>query len=145
MLERSSPTRLSQAGNLRRSTCGILQRALAVESAWCSPCDAQAKRNILWPPKKVPATGTNMVDLAADIVSAYVSHNSVQTSDLAALIGAVHSALSNVGKPASEAPRSEAAVPVKKSITPDHLISLFDEKKYKSLKRPLRTSHNMTP
>jgi predicted transcriptional regulator len=95
--------------------------------------------------EKVPATGTNMVDLAADIVSAYVSHNSVQTSDLAALIGAVHSALSNVGKPASEAPRSEPAVPVKKSITPDHLISLFDGKKYKSLKRHLRTSHNMTP
>lgn len=95
--------------------------------------------------EKVPATGTNMVDLAADIVSAYVSHNSVQTSDLPALIDAVHSALSNVGKPASEAPRSAPAVPVKKSITPDHLISLFDGKKYKSLKRHLRTSHNMTP
>jgi len=95
--------------------------------------------------EKVPATGTNMVDLAADIVSAYVSHNSVQTSDLPALIGAVHSALSNVGKPPSEAPRGEPAVPVKKSITPDYLISLFDGKKYKSLKRHLRTSHNMTP
>ena len=95
--------------------------------------------------EKVPATGTNMVDLAADIVSAYVSHNSVQTSDLAALIDAVHSALSNVGKPPSEPPRGEPAVPVKKSITPDHLISLFDGKKYKSLKRHLRTSHNMTP
>ena len=95
--------------------------------------------------EKVPATGTNMVDLAADIVSAYVSHNSVQTSDLPALIDAVHSALSNVGKPPSEAPRGEPAVPVKKSITPDHLISLFDGKKYKSLKRHLRTSHNMTP
>jgi predicted transcriptional regulator len=94
--------------------------------------------------EKVPA-GTNMVDLAADIVSAYVSHNSVQTSDLPALIGAVHSPLSNVGKPLSEAPRGEPAVPVKKSITPDHLVSLFDGKKYKSLKRHLRTSHNMTP
>jgi len=89
--------------------------------------------------------GTNMVDLAADIVSAWVSHNSIQTSDLPALIGAVHSALSNVGKPLSEAPRGEPAVPVKKSITPDHLVSLFDGKKYKSLKRHLRTSHNMTP
>jgi len=86
-----------------------------------------------------------MVDLAADIVSAWVSHNSIQTSDLPALIGAVHSALSNVGKPLSEAPRGEPAVPVKKSITPDHLVSLFDGKKYKSLKRHLRTSHNMTP
>ena len=96
--------------------------------------------------ENVPATGTNMVDLAADIVSAYVSNNSVPTSDLPALIGAIHSALSNVGKPqASEAPRGEPAVPVKKSITPDHLISLFDGKKYKSLKRHLRTSHNMTP
>ena len=95
--------------------------------------------------ENVPATGTNVVDLAADIVSAYVSNNSVPTSDLPALIGAIHSALSNVGKPqASEAPRGEPAVPIKKSITPDHLISLFDGKKYKSLKRHLRTSHNMT-
>jgi predicted transcriptional regulator len=96
--------------------------------------------------ESVPATGTNVVDLAADIVSAYVSNNSVPTSDLPALIGAIHTALSNVGKPqAPEAPRGEPAVPIKKSITPDHLISLFDGKKYKSLKRHLRTSHNMTP
>src|SRR5215207_6894746 len=96
--------------------------------------------------ESVPTTGTNVVDLAADIVSAYVSNNSVPTSDLPALIGTIHTALSNVGKPqAPEAPRGEPAVPIKKSITPDHLISLFDGKKYKSLKRHLRTSHNMTP
>jgi len=94
----------------------------------------------------VPANGTNVVDLAADIVSAYVSNNSVPTSDLPALISAIHTALNNVGKPqASEAPRGEPAVPVKKSITGDYLISLFDGKKYKSLKRHLRTSHKMTP
>ena len=56
--------------------------------------------------ENVPATGTNVVDLAADIVSAYVSNNSVPTSDLPALIGTIHTALNNVGKPqTSEAPR----------------------------------------
>ena len=70
--------------------------------------------------EKVPATGTNMVDLAADIVSAYVSHNSVQTSDLPALIDAVHSALSNVGKPASEAPRVSQPCRLK---SPSHRIT----------------------
>jgi predicted transcriptional regulator len=98
------------------------------------------------PAENVPTTGTNVVDLAADIVSAYVSNNSVPTGDLPALISAIHTALSNVGNPqAAEAPRGEPAVPIKRSITPDHLISLFDGKKYKSLKRHLRTSHNMTP
>src|SRR5215203_6560751 len=96
--------------------------------------------------ENVPATGSNVVDLAADIVSAYVSNNSVPTGDLPALISAIHTALNNVGNPqAAEAPRGEPAVPVKKSITGDYLISLFDGKKYKSLKRHLRTSHDMTP
>ena len=94
----------------------------------------------------VPTNGNNVVELAADIVSAYVSNNSVPTGDLPALINEVHAALKRAGTPAAaDAPRGEPAVPIKKSITPDYLISLFDGKKYKSLKRHLRTSHNMTP
>jgi predicted transcriptional regulator len=93
----------------------------------------------------VPTDGNNVVELAADIVSAYVSNNSVPTGDLPALINEVHAALKRAGTPAADAPRGEPAVPIKKSITPDYLISLFDGKKYKSLKRHLRTSHNMTP
>ena len=94
----------------------------------------------------VQTNGTDFVELAADIVSAYVSNNSVPTGELPALINEVHSALKNVGTPAAaKAPRGEPAVPIKKSITGDYLISLFDGKKYKSLKRHLRTSHDMTP
>ena len=90
---------------------------------------------------------TNFVELAADIVSAYVSNNSVATSELSALIGDVHSALVRIGGGVAEAP-SEAlkpAVPIKKSITPDYIICLDDGKKFKSLKRHLRTQYDMTP
>lgn len=90
---------------------------------------------------------SNLVELAAEIVSAYVIKNSVRTADLPELITSVHAALKNVGnpQPASEAAKPEPAVSVRKSVTPDYLISLFDGRKYKSLKRHLRTSHDMTP
>ena len=91
--------------------------------------------------------GSNFIDLAADIVSAYVSNNSVPASDLPALISEVHSALvrvtSGVVVPALEA--LKPAVPAKKSVTNDHIICLEDGKKFKSLKRHLRTQYNMSP
>jgi predicted transcriptional regulator len=88
----------------------------------------------------------NYIELAADIVSAFVSNNSVPAADLPALIASVHGALQNVGSPvqAPEAPAYQPAVPVKKSITPDAIISLIDGKPYKSLKRHL-TGHGLTP
>jgi predicted transcriptional regulator len=94
------------------------------------------------------SAGTNLTELTADIVAAYISHNSVRAEDLAGLINTVHAALGGVSTGAAapaEAEKRQPAVPVKKSITPDFLISLFDGKKYKSLKRHLRTSYNMTP
>ncbi len=94
----------------------------------------------------MPSAETNLVELAADIVSAYVSNNSVRTADLPDLIGSVHSALNTLGQASEAEPaKPEPAVSVRKSVTPDYLISLFDGKKYKSLKRHIRTSHNMTP
>ena len=94
------------------------------------------------------SASSNLAELTADIVAANVSKNSVHTNELASLIGTVHSALRGVengnGAAAPEEKR-EPAVSIKKSITPDFLISLFDGKKYKSLKRHLRTSYNMTP
>ncbi len=85
------------------------------------------------------------IELAADIVSAFVSNNSVPAADLPALIGSVHAALQNVSNPVrQETPTFEPAVPVKKSITAEALISLIDGKKYKSLKRHL-TGHGLTP
>jgi predicted transcriptional regulator len=85
------------------------------------------------------------VSLAADIVEAYVSCNSVRTADLAALINSVHTALTNLG--AVKAAPTEAPVPavsVRKSVTPDYLICLDDGRKFKSLKRHL-SSLGMTP
>ena len=87
------------------------------------------------------------VGLAADIVEAYVTHNSVRSADLAALITSVHTALTNLGA-VNTVPQPEPdlvpAVSVKKSITPDFLICLDDGKRFKSLKRHL-ASLGMTP
>ena len=89
----------------------------------------------------------NYIELAADIVSAYVSNNSVPSGDLPSLINDVHLALVKVAGNASEVPAEapKPAIPVKKSITPDYIVCLEDGKKFKSLKRHLRTQYNMTP
>lgn len=89
----------------------------------------------------------NLVELTAEIVSAYVSNNAVPTSGLAALIGDVHGALSRTARGAA-APVAEplkAAVSARKSVTPDFIICLEDGKKFKSLKRHLRTHYDLTP
>lgn len=89
-----------------------------------------------------------VIEMTADIVSAYVGNNSVSASELPNLIANVHRALAGVtnAQPevAPEAPK-EPAVPVKKSIHPDFLICLEDGRKFKSLKRHLRTKYNMSP
>ena len=92
-------------------------------------------------------TSNTFIELTADIVSAYVSNNSVPAGDIAALINQVHSALIRVSGGQSEiAPEPlKPAISVKKSITPDHIVCLEDGKKFKSLKRHLRTQYNMTP
>jgi predicted transcriptional regulator len=92
-------------------------------------------------------SGGTFIELTASIVSAYVSNNSVPSSDLPALIGQVHSALTRVSSGHGEAPSEppKPAVSVKKSITPDHIVCLEDGKKFKSLKRHLRTQYNITP
>jgi predicted transcriptional regulator len=91
-------------------------------------------------------TPLNYIELAADIVSAFVSNNSVPAADLPTLIGTVHAALQNVGQPAAkqEEPKPTPAVSIKKSVSPDYLISLEDGKQYKSLKRHL-TKLGLTP
>src|SRR3954470_9251505 len=89
----------------------------------------------------------NYIELAADIVSAYVSNNSVPAGELPSLIGDIHAALQRVGGGSVEAPveAPKPAVSLKKSVTPDYIICLEDGKKFKSLKRHLRTQYNMTP
>ncbi len=92
-------------------------------------------------------SGGTFIKLTADIVSAYVSNNSVPSSDLPALIGQVHSALTRVSSGQGESPAEppKPAISIKKSITADHIVCLEDGKKFKSLKRHLRTQYNMTP
>jgi predicted transcriptional regulator len=93
-----------------------------------------------------PANG-NFIELTAEIVSAYVSNNTVQASDIPGLINQVHTALSRVsGKSGDGAAEPlKPSVSPKKSITPEYIVCLEDGKKFKSLKRHLRTQYNMTP
>ena len=90
---------------------------------------------------------SDLVEMTAEIASAYVSANPVASQDLPGLIRTIYAALRDVAgavAPAAEiAP--EPAVSVKKSVTPDYIICLEDGKKFKSLKRHLRTRYNMTP
>jgi predicted transcriptional regulator len=90
---------------------------------------------------------SNLSDLTAEIVSAYVSNNNVRAEDLASLISDVHSALQQApnGKTEPAPEPQEPAVPIKKSVTPDYIISLENGQKFKSLKRHLMNSYGMTP
>jgi predicted transcriptional regulator len=90
----------------------------------------------------------SLTELTADIVSAYVSQNQIPADQVAALIATTYGALTSVANGAPEPVAVEAqkpAVSIKKSITPDYLISLEDGQQYKSLKRHLRTKYNMSP
>jgi predicted transcriptional regulator len=92
-----------------------------------------------------PAKG--FIDLTAEIVSAYVGNNTTPAAELPALIGQVHAALVRVSEgqaPAAPAPQ-KPAVSVKKSLTAEYIVCLEDGKKFKSLKRHLRSKYNMTP
>ncbi len=89
-----------------------------------------------------------LIELAADIVSAYVSKNSVPLAELPNVINSVHTTLNQIASGvtvATPAPLGEPAVPIKKSVTPDFIICLEDGKQFKSLKRHLRTAYGMTP
>ncbi len=93
------------------------------------------------------ANSNTYIELAADIVSAYVSNNSVAASDLPSLISEVHSALRRVtsGGPGVSMEAQRPAISAKKSIADSYLICLEDGKKFKSLKRHLRTKFNLSP
>ena len=86
--------------------------------------------------------GSNLIDLTADIVAAYVANNTVPSVELSGLIAEVYAALQRTSSGVAPEPAPEPlkpAVPVKKSVNPDF------GKKFKSLKRHLRTQYNMTP
>ena len=88
-----------------------------------------------------------LLEMTADIVSAYVGNNTVAAETLPSLIANIHAALSGVsnGPVEVEPEPKEPAVPIRKSIAPDFLICLEDGRKFKSLKRHLRTKYDMSP
>jgi predicted transcriptional regulator len=95
----------------------------------------------------MPGANDDLVELSADIVCAYVSHNALSPTDLPRLIAEVHVALRGLRSISVQAPAEELkpAVPVRKSISPDYIICLEDGKKFKSLKRHLRTHYDLSP
>ncbi len=89
---------------------------------------------------------SHLVELTVEVVSAYVGRNAVPAAELPALIGTVHKALQTVGTPAQtqEPQRLTPPMPIRKTVTPDFLISLEDGRRYRTLKRHL-TKHGLTP
>ena len=98
-------------------------------------------------PIQATTTDSDLVDLSAEIVCAYVSHNALSVGDLPKLISDVHAALNALSGASAVAPVVELkpAVPVRKSIAPDYIVCLEDGKKFKSLKRHLRTHYDLSP
>ncbi len=92
-------------------------------------------------------TASSLIDRVSEIVSAYVAHNPVPVADLPKLIERVHGVLVEIGSSGAvaEKPDLKPAVSVRKSVTDDHIICLEDGKKFKSLKRHLRTRYDMSP
>jgi predicted transcriptional regulator len=89
----------------------------------------------------------DLLRMTADVVSAYVSNNTLATGQLGDIIQAVYNSLRGLEGQAAEPPPEplKPAVPVRKSVTPVYLIFLEDGKKLKMLKRHLRSTYNMTP
>lgn len=87
-----------------------------------------------------------LIALTADIVAAHVGNNTMELSEIPALIRSVHEALATLGAPADEpAARPEPAVAIRASVRPDYIVCLEDGRKLKMLKRHLMTQYNMTP
>lgn len=96
----------------------------------------------------VPEANRTLVELTAEIVAAYVGKNTVTQTELPKLIAEIHRALSSAVKsPVTREEMNEAkpAVTIKKSVTADYLICLEDGKKFKSLRRHLRSHYNLSP
>ncbi len=92
------------------------------------------------------AKPTELLSLATNIVAAHVSNNSVAVADLPELIRDVYTSLATVGDAAAREPEKPTpAVPIRRSITPEHLICLEDGKQLKMLKRHLKTAYDMSP
>jgi MucR family transcriptional regulator, transcriptional regulator of exopolysaccharide biosynthesis len=90
-----------------------------------------------------------LLALTVDIVAAFVGRNDMQAVDLRGLITDVYCALSDsaagIVRESKESQDRRPAVPVKRSVHDEFIVCLEDGKKFKSLKRHLRTHYNLTP
>ncbi|RYB05629.1 MucR family transcriptional regulator [Lichenibacterium ramalinae] len=94
------------------------------------------------------AWGSRLIELATEIVSAYVAHNAVPASDLPTLMKTIHTALDRMQDGPAPEPVVEPqapAVPIRKSVTDDYIVCLEDGRKFKSLKRHLQAAYGLTP
>ncbi len=93
-----------------------------------------------------PSKPSDLLPLVTDIVAAHLSNNTVAVADLPQLIRDVYGALAVVGGGGQQtAERPNPAVPIKRSVTPDHIVCLEDGRKLKMLKRHLRTAFGLSP
>jgi predicted transcriptional regulator len=90
---------------------------------------------------------TDTIELTADVISAYVSNNPVPVTELPSLIAQVHQSLAGLSATSATKPveKHAPAVPIKKSVTLEYIVCLEDGKKFKSLKRHLKTKFGITP
>ena len=96
--------------------------------------------------KQAGLASSELLRMTTEVVAAYVKNNPLPTSELSKVIQTVHGSLKALNGGAVE--RSEPlkpAVPIRRSIAPDHIICLEDGKKLKMLKRHLRTAYSLTP
>ncbi|MAE50562.1 MAG: MucR family transcriptional regulator [Micavibrio sp.] len=92
------------------------------------------------------ANHDELLVLTSEIVSSYVANNKLEAHEITSVIEQVYKSLSGLGGASTlVADRPQPAVPIKKSVQPDHIICLEDGKKLKMLKRHLKTAYNMTP
>ena len=95
---------------------------------------------------KTSKSSTSVLRMASEIVSAYVSHNALPAAHIPELIQTIYKSLSDMEQSQGDAVKEplKPAVPIRRSITPEHITCLEDGKKLKMLKRHLRTTYNMT-
>jgi len=152
-------TRLARRRN-HAADGGCRSRTQRGASAVCRTCDAVAgdcgpRPFVAKLSQKTQKRGTQVaetanaktlsIELTADIASAYVSNNDLPAAELPGLIASIFGALTGAAAPQKAAEPQQPAVPIKKSITADHLICLEDGLKFKSLKRHLRTKYDLSP
>src|SRR6266404_8494945 len=96
-------------------------------------------------PDATVKSAEQLLRLSAELAAAYFSNNSPAISEIPNTITTIHQSLAGLSNGLAEAEPSSPAVPIRKSVTPNYLVCLEDGKRQKTLKRHLRTAHNLSP